>query len=67
MPTDSAELSLLSLFSISTFFIFLVIKNLSKKIGNGILLDQDFDKPQAFHKDPVSRCGGLAAITSLAI
>ena len=67
MPTDSAELSLLSLFSISTFFIFLVIKNLSKKIGNGILLDQDFDKPQAFHKDPVPRCGGLAAIISLVI
>ena len=47
MPTDSAELSLLSLFSISTFFIFLVIKNLSKKIGNGILLDQAIARGQA--------------------
>ena len=31
------------------------------------MLDQDFDKPQAFHKESVARTGGLASILSLII
>jgi UDP-GlcNAc:undecaprenyl-phosphate GlcNAc-1-phosphate transferase len=67
MPTESASLSFLSVFSLISFFIFLIIQKFSDKIGNGILLDQDFIKPQAFHKDPVSRSGGLAGIIALIV
>ena len=34
-------------------------------IKDGILLDNDFIKPQAFHELPVTRSGGIAAIISL--
>ncbi len=67
MPTDSLSLGLLSIFSLISFFVVLITKNFSKKIGNGVLLDQDFDKPQAFHKESVTRTGGLASIISLII
>ena len=67
MPTDSLSLGLLSIFSLISFFVFLITKNFSRKIGNGVLLDQDFDKPQAFHKESVARTGGLASILSLII
>ena len=67
MPTGSASLSFLSVFSLISFFIFLIIQKFSDKIGNGILLDQDFIKPQAFHKDPVARSGGLAGIIALLV
>tara|TARA_Y100000992_G_scaffold232952_1_gene163868 strand:- start:114 stop:1160 length:1047 start_codon:yes stop_codon:yes gene_type:complete len=67
MYTESAQLSLLSIFSLICFFIFLITKNFSNKIRNGVLLDKDFEKPQAFHSEPISRCGGLAAIISLII
>ena len=30
-------------------------------------MDNDFEKPQAFHSEPVSRSGGLASIISLFI
>ena len=36
-------------------------------LKNGILLDQDFIKPQAFHKSAIARSGGLAGIISLNI
>ena len=65
MPTESASLSLLSIISLSSFFVFLTISKFSDRIGKGILLDADFEKPQAFHKDLVPRCGGLAGIVSL--
>ena len=32
-----------------------------------MLVDQDFSKPQAFHKLPVSRSGGIACILSMSI
>jgi len=67
MPTESASLSFLSIVSLISFFVVLITKNFSNKIGNGVLLDQDFDKPQAFHKEAVARSGGLAAIISLII
>lgn len=65
MQSEQAILSFLSIVSLISFFVTLVVQKISSKIGNGILLDQDFDKPQAFHKEPVARSGGLAAMISL--
>ena len=50
-----------------TFLIFLSVYLFIKSKTNLSLIDQDYNKPQAFHKDPVPRCGGLAAIISLVI
>ena len=65
MQTDSIELGFLSIFALLTFFIFLIVNKYSYRLNNGILLDQDFKKPQAFHKEAISRCGGIASIISL--
>ena len=65
MQTDSIELSFLSIFAFITFFIFLIISKYSYKLNNGILLDKDFLKPQAFHNEVISRSGGIASIISL--
>ena len=65
MSTESATLSLLSIVSLISFFVFLLTKNLSKKFLNGSLLDIDFNKPQSFHNEPIARAGGLAGIISL--
>ena len=67
MNTDSIEISFLSFFVLITFFIFLTVSKYSYKIKKGILLDQDFSKPQAFHHQAVSRSGGIAGIISLNI
>ncbi len=67
MPTETVSLGLLSIFSLISFFVVLITKKFSTKIGNGVLLDQDFDKPQAFHKEAVARIGGLASAISLII
>ena len=67
MPTESASLSLLSVISLISFFVVLLTNKFSEQIGNGILLDHDFEKPQAFHKHLVPRSGGLASIISLTI
>ena len=67
MPAENASLSLLSIISLVSFFTFLLTSKYSNKIGSGILLDYDFDKPQAFHSSLVSRSGGLAAIISFSI
>ena len=65
MQTDSIELSFLSVFAFITFFIFLIVSKYSYKLNNGILLDKDFLKPQAFHNESISRCGGIASLMSL--
>ena len=65
MQMDSIELSFLSIFTFLTFFIFLSVNNYSNKLYKGILLDKDFSKPQAFHKDAISRSGGIACIICL--
>jgi len=67
MPTESVSLSLLSVVSLLSFFVALTVNKFSTKIGNGALMDLDFEKPQAFHKEPVGRSGGLASIISLTI
>ena len=67
MESNQIELSFLSIFTLVTFFIFLIISKYSYKIKKGILLDQDFLKPQAFHKTAIGRAGGLAGVISLNI
>ncbi len=67
MGTESIEASFLSIFALISFFIFLIVSKHSYKIGNGVLLDKDFSKPQAFHLFPVTRSGGIATILSLSI
>ena len=67
MSASSESLSLMSIFALVTFFVMLLTKKFSSKIGQGILLDKDFDKPQAFHKEAIPRCGGIAAIICLII
>ena len=65
MDSNLLEISILSLFSFFSFFSFLVFVKFSKKIGNGILLDNDFQKPQAFHSESISRSGGIVSILLL--
>ena len=65
MGNESIELSFLSIFTLITFFIFLIVSKYSYKFKRGILLDEDFSKPQAFHHSAISRSGGIAGIISL--
>jgi UDP-N-acetylmuramyl pentapeptide phosphotransferase/UDP-N-acetylglucosamine-1-phosphate transferase len=67
MENGQIESSFLSIFTLFTFFIFLFLSKYSYKFKNGILIDQDFQKPQAFHQTPTSRSGGLAGVISLNI
>ena len=67
MKLESIEFSFLSIFTLITFYIFLIVSKYSFKIKKGILLDKDFSKPQAFHLFAVSRSGGIAGIISLNI
>ncbi len=67
MQSESLEFSLLSIFSFLSFFTFFVIQKFSHKILGGSLFDNDFDKPQAFHRSDVPRSGGLACIISFFI
>ena len=67
MGNESIELSFLSIFTLITFFIFLIVSKYSYKFKSGILLDEDFSKPQAFHYSAISRSGGIAGITSINI
>ena len=67
MGNESIELSFLSIFTLITFFIFLIVSKYSYKFKNGILLDEDFSKPQAFHHSAISRSGGIAGIISINI
>ncbi len=67
MGTESIEASFLSIFALISFFIFLITNKYSYRIKKGALLDIDFIKPQAFHKYPVTRSGGVGAIICLSI
>ena len=64
MQLESIEFSFLSIFTLLTFFIYLIISKCSYKIKNNALLDKDFSKQQAFHQYEISRSGGLAGIIS---
>ena len=65
MEFNNITLSFLSLFSLLSFFVFIIVHKASK--GSNILLDKDFLKPQAFHNEPIPRSGGLASIISLIV
>ncbi len=67
MGNESIEASFLSIFALITFFIFLITSKFSDKIKNGLLLDANFTKPQAFHEKAVTRSGGVAAVISLTV
>ena len=67
MGTESIESSFLSIFALISFFIFLLISKFSHRIKSGVLLDNEFSKPQAFHDIAVTRSGGIAVIISLSI
>ncbi|MDC0477251.1 undecaprenyl/decaprenyl-phosphate alpha-N-acetylglucosaminyl 1-phosphate transferase [Pelagibacteraceae bacterium] len=67
MQLELIEFSFISIFTLITFFIFLTISKYSHKIKNGVLLDKDFSKPQAFHRYAISRSGGVAVMISLNI
>jgi len=62
---------MLSELNLSPFFIFLfllsvfvtyLIAKYSFFLFSGALLDKDFLKPQAFHKEPIGRVGGIAIL-----
>ena len=65
MQENTTESGFLTIFVLITFFIFFIVNKFSYKLKNGILLDRDFSKPQAFHREPISRSGGIASIISL--
>ena len=67
MQTNSIEFVFLSIFALLTFFIFLITNKYSHKLKNGVLLDNDFSKPQSFHKEAISRSGGIASIISFLV
>lgn len=58
--------SYMTLFSLSSFLIFLAVYKISSKYFKK-LYDLDFSKPQAFHIEPIPRIGGLALICSFII
>jgi len=49
-------------FSLISFFSIFLITKYSKLFFSGFLLDKDFLKPQAFHKEPIARIGGFAIL-----
>ena len=65
MEIESTELSFLSIFALISFFIFLFTEKILKK--SILFLDNDFQKPQSFHKIPTPRIGGLAGVFSFFI
>ena len=67
MVLETLHLNFLSLFLLISFFINLFVQKITKKKNYPILLDTDFQKPQAFHKEAIPRCGGVAAMISLII
>ena len=67
MQTESIELSILSLFAPISFFIFLISQKIASKEVMRFFLDQDYNKPQAFHGEPTARIGGLASLISLKV
>ena len=67
MQSDSLEFSLLSIFSFLSFFTFFIVQKLSHKLFNGLLFDNDFDKPTSLHETNIPRSGGLACVVSFFI
>ena len=56
------NLTYFTIFSLTSFFSTFLIAKYAKFFFSGILLDKDFLKPQAFHKKPTARIGGLVIL-----
>ena len=56
------NLNFFIIFSLISFFSTVLITKYSHKFFSGSLLDKDFLKPQAFHKIPIGRVGGIAIL-----
>ena len=56
------KLNFFIIFTLLSFFSTFLIVKYSKLLFLGSLLDRDFSKPQAFHKQPIARIGGLAIL-----
>jgi len=54
------NLNFLIIFFLISFFINFIVAKYSKFFFSGFLLDEDFSKPQAFHKIPTARAGGIS-------
>jgi UDP-GlcNAc:undecaprenyl-phosphate GlcNAc-1-phosphate transferase len=52
-----------TVFSLISFIVTFLISKYSKVFFSGSLLDKDFLKPQAFHKEPTARIGGLIILS----
>ena len=55
------------IFSLTSFLITFFVSKYSIFFFKGLLLDKDFLKPQAFHKTPTARAGGVAIFISLSL
>ena len=66
MQLDS-NLIYLFIFSTISIFVTFFITKYSKLFFKGSLLDKDFLKPQAFHKTPTARAGGIAIFILLCL
>ena len=54
-------------FSLISFIIAFSISKYSKTFFSGSLLDKDFLKPQAFHREPIARSGGIVILSSFSL
>jgi len=56
------DTSFFIIFSFISFLVFFLIVRYSNFFFSGSLIDSDYFKPQAFHKDPIARIGGFAIV-----
>ena len=56
------NLTYFTIFALISFFTTFLIAKYAKLFFSGTLLDKDFLKPQAFHKKPTARIGGLVVL-----
>ena len=59
------NLNFFLIFTLTSLLITFFISKYSKNLFSGSLLDKDFLKPQAFHKIPTARAGGIAFLLVL--
>ena len=67
MFLENVANSYLTLITLISFLVFLMINKLSLNRIFNLFLDEDYNKPQAFHKSSTPRVGGLASIISLTV
>ncbi len=67
MFLENVANSYLTLINLISFLIFLFVSKLSHNRFFSLFLDEDYNKPQAFHKFSTPRVGGFASILSLVV